>query len=273
MMLLKSGGAGGADGPSSNRRMIADDAPDDEANSEGAPAADRRTMSVLELDEVAPAADARRAVRRCAAGRDAVDRRMVASGAVVDEVDDAGGLGGAGAEGEAPASALIRPPLAPTVNPAVPKVGARPSVVSERRTVSDAVLPAMVGGCITRMRLPVARASSSSGEWRSSSKNRGIGDGRAAWTSSWANTSVEGAAFSGDDAKCTMLSTVAARLPALRRARLVEGPERTATGRGPAMARASGANFAGTGRTGSAGRSWSASRNRAPAEAGATPGR
>ncbi|MEY2446031.1 MAG: hypothetical protein QOE00_2611, partial [Ilumatobacteraceae bacterium] len=103
MMLLKSGGAAGAGGPSSNRRMIVDDPPDDEANSEGALAADRRTMSVLELGSVEPAADARRALRRCAAGRAAVERRRVASGVGVDEGDDAGGLGGAGAEGEAPA--------------------------------------------------------------------------------------------------------------------------------------------------------------------------
>ena len=76
----------------------------------------------------------------------------------------------------------------------------------------------------------------------------------------------------GDASRCTTLSTVAARLPTVRKARVVAAPARTATGFGPAIARASGAYAAGTGRIGSAGASRSAARNRAPADAGATPG-
>ncbi|MEY2420296.1 MAG: hypothetical protein QOI95_363 [Acidimicrobiaceae bacterium] len=286
MRLLKSGAVScGA----SRRRMIVDDPPVEPENGVGEFAGDLRTISVLfepadelELeddDEEADAllAPARLAVRRSAAEREFALRRIVDSpGAAADGF---GAFGGAGAAGDAPASALISPPLAPTVRPAVPKVGVRLSIASERRTGAFGALraaldpasrpalcavfcPAIVGGCITRIKLPVARARSSSGECRSSSKKRGIGDGRAACTSSWANTSADGDVVSGEAAKCTTLSTVAARLPALRNARLVAGPERTATGRGPAMARARGANLAGTGRAGSAGRSRSASRKR-----------
>ncbi|MEY2449104.1 MAG: hypothetical protein QOH79_2580 [Acidimicrobiaceae bacterium] len=244
MMLLKSGAD--SSGVSAHRLMIVPDPLEADENGLGVLAEDRRTTSVLlaptgeaetgdeldddddedgaELDELPVRAAL--AARRCAAGR-AV---RWTDGSLGVAVTGFGGFGGAAAE-----SALINPPLAPTAKPAVPNVGVRLSIASERRTGSEgpawlagravrrpsdgaALCPAIVGGCITRMRLPVARARSSSGEWWSSSKKRGMGDGRAAWTSSCANTSAEGGAFSGDDAKCTTLSTVAARLPALRSA-------------------------------------------------------
>jgi hypothetical protein len=138
------------------------------------PTADRKTVVDGELELVddgtteeldvrasfddldgAAAVDVVRALRRATAGRAAGLRRIVGST-----------CGGAGLDGDAPASALINPPLAPTTRPAVPNVGARLSPDDWRRSNSAAGLcPAIVEGWIDRMRLPVARARSSSGEW------------------------------------------------------------------------------------------------------------
>lgn len=100
-------------------------------------------------------------VLRSAAGREAGLRRMVPAVGAADGDGDGGG--GAPAPGDEAASAPIKPPLAPTTIPAVPNVGVRPSFDCIRRIVSAAG-PAIDAGCTARMRCPVARARSSSGE-------------------------------------------------------------------------------------------------------------
>jgi len=120
------------DPPDDERLIVDDDAPDDDEDD------DERDL-------------------RSEAGRADGLRRMVPAAGVGD--------GPAGPPGDDAASAPIRPPLAPTTIPAVPNVGMRLSFDCIRRIVSAAdAAPAIDGGCTARIRFPVARARSSSGE-------------------------------------------------------------------------------------------------------------
>src|SRR5581483_10666129 len=166
-------------------------------------------------------------------------------------------------------SAVSRPVPAPTGMCAtlgaavVPAPAARPT----RSIVAGAT---SVGAATARSSRPVERASASSSEWWSSSKNRGTGDGRAACTSSWATISGAGGRVAGAAARWMTLSTVAACLPTAASARVVAGPDRTPTGRSPATARTNGEYCRGSGATGSTGWRRSSVRKRAPVAV--TPG-